>query len=251
MGKNKLEKFAENATFSHVVQPDLIDARHNDHPIKGNWRSSIFKNLHPIVLELGCGYGEYTVELGRKHPQKNFIGVDIKGARIWRGAKTVQQEQLSNIAFLRTRIEFICRFFAPDEVDEIWITFPDPQPKTRSAKNRLTHSSFLSRYQQFLKHNAIVHLKTDNLFLHRYTRLVLEHNGLEILYSTENLYASPLNDEALTIKTRYETWFESQGFNITYLKFRLPNDRDLSEPDYDNNELLRISLLDSTTNTIR
>ncbi len=250
MGKNKLEKFAENATFRHVIQPDLVEARFSDHPIKGKWRDQVFGNQNPIILELGCGKGEYTVELGRANRDKNFIGVDIKGARLWRGAKTSQQEQLTNVAFLRTRIEFINRYFATDEVDEIWITFPDPQMKTRRAKNRLTHSTFLSRYQQFLKHNSVVHLKTDNLFLHRYTKLVLEHNNLEILESNENIYSENSIDPVLSIKTTYEKIFQEQGYKITYLKFQLPSDKPLSEPDYDNNELLRSCLQHSEANTL-
>lgn len=238
MGKNKLQRFAENATFRHVVQPDLDQARLGDHPIKGNWRGQMFANDNPIVLELGCGRGEYTVELARADAGRNYIGVDIKGARLWRGAKTVEEERLPNAAFLRTRIEFIGRYFAPSEVDEIWITFPDPQIKPRRAKNRLTHSAFLARYAQFLKPGGVIHLKTDSLFLHRYTRLVLEHNRAQVLRQTEDLYAGAV-DPALSIKTTYEKIFTAKGFAITYLQFRLDPQAPLSEPDYDHEQLLR------------
>ena len=242
MGKNKLKRFAENATYKHVVQPDIVEARDQDNLIKGNWRTQMFENSNPIVVELGCGKGEYTVALARENRIANYIGVDIKGARIWRGARTAFEEKLKNVAFLRTRIEFILRYFGKNEIDEIWITFPDPQIKTRRAKNRLTHSEFLSRYQQFLKPNGVVHLKTDSLFLHRYTKLVLEHNGIEILESSEDIYENPKIDPVLTIKTTYEKLFMSKGFPITYLKFQLNPNIMLTEPEYDNNQLLQICL---------
>jgi tRNA (guanine-N7-)-methyltransferase len=251
VGKNKLQRFAENATFRHVVQPDIIEAREQDNLMKGAWRQQMFRNNNPIVLELGCGKGEYTVELSRHNPDKNFIGVDIKGARLWRGARTAHEEGLKNVAFLRTRIEFISRYFAPGEVDEIWITFPDPQIKARRSKNRLTHAGFLSRYQQFLRPNSVVHLKTDSLFLHRYTKLVLEHNKIQILECSEDIYANPDIDPKLTIKTTYEKLFMAQGFPITYLKFVLDSKTELTEPEYDHHELLRSCLPDSAHDSIR
>ena len=220
MGKNKLQRFAENVTFGNIIQPDIIEARHQDNAIKGKWNEQMFKNNNPITLELGCGRGEYTVELARINPDRNYIGVDIKGARLWRGAKTAFEENLKNVAFLRSRIEFITRYFGNNEIDEIWLTFPDPQLKKRRAKNRLTHSYFLSLYQQFMKNNSLIHLKTDSLFLHRYTKEVLLHNGLEILEQSENIYSQPVTDE-LSIKTTYELKFLEQGLPITYLKFKL------------------------------
>ncbi|HPW66239.1 MAG TPA: tRNA (guanosine(46)-N7)-methyltransferase TrmB [Salinivirgaceae bacterium] len=251
MGKNKLQRFAENATYKHVVQPDIIEARFQDNPIKGNWHKQMFKNSNPIVVELGCGKGEYTVELARKNPNINYIGVDIKGARLWRGAKTSAEENLKNVAFLRTRIEFITRYFATDEVDEIWITFPDPQIKPRRAKNRLTHSAFLSRYQQFLKSGSVVHLKTDNLFLHRYTKIVLEHNNIQIVESNEDIYSDKNINHYLTIKTTYEQMFMNQGFPITYIKFILDKSTKITEPEYDHHELLRNCLPDSANDSER
>ncbi|MDD4746556.1 MAG: tRNA (guanosine(46)-N7)-methyltransferase TrmB [Salinivirgaceae bacterium] len=251
MGKNKLERFAENDTFRHVVQPDLIEAREHDNEIKGTWNRWMFENNNPIVVELGCGKGEYTVALARENRNVNYIGVDIKGARIWRGARTVAEENLKNVAFLRTRIEFILRYFGKNEIDEIWITFPDPQLKTRRAKNRLTHSEFLNRYQQFLKPNAVVHLKTDSLFMHRYSKMVLMHNGIDILEASEDIYVNPEIDPILTIKTTYEKMFMSKGFPITYLKFRMKPNIKFTEPEYDNNELLQICLRDCPADTER
>ncbi len=251
MGKNKLQRFTENATYKHVIQPDIIEARFQDNPIKGKWREQMFGNNNPIIVELGCGKGEYTIELARANPNKNYIGVDIKGARIWRGAKTVAEENLKNIAFLRTRIEFITRYFAPDEVDEIWITFPDPQIKPRRAKNRLTHSGFLNRYQQFLKPGSVVHLKTDSLFLHRYTKMVLEHNNIQIIEANKDIYSDNNINRNLTIKTTYEKIFLKQGLPITYLSFIINKSTIITEPQYDHHELFRNCLSNSAHDTQR
>ncbi len=167
--KNKLKRFRENETFSNVIQPERDDVISGGFPLKGTWRSGFFKNENPIVLELGCGKGEYSVNLARRYPGKNFIGVDIKGARFWRGAKTALEEGLDNVAFLRTQIELIDLFFDRGEVDEIWITFPDPQIKYKRTKHRLTNAEFLGKYKTVLREGGFVHLKTDSEFMHGYT----------------------------------------------------------------------------------
>lgn len=226
-GKNKLKRFADMATFSNVYESASIEVvNKGGHPLKGKWRTEHFKNDHPIVLELGCGKGEYSVGLGKKFPDKNFIGVDIKGSRMWVGAKEALDNNIQNIAFLRTRIDFIEYFFSPNEVDEIWITFPDPQPEERRIKKRLTSPRFLDRYKKFLKPGGIIHLKTDSRLLHDYTLEVINENNYELIDATNNLYGEKIealdNDtqEILSIKTHYETLFTNKGFDITYLKFR-------------------------------
>lgn len=230
MGKGKLKKFEENASFAHVIEPETKEHLAYDHPLKGNWNQQFFKNNHPIVVELGCGKGEYTVALARLYPEMNFIGVDIKGARIWKGAKTSFEEKLTNVAFLRTRIELINSFFAPDEVSEIWITFPDPQKKMRRAKKRLTSTGFLQRYQQFLTNNGRVHLKTDSHFLYEYTLEVISFNQLELLKHSPDLYKEHWTDDILTIQTHYEKLHIDEGENINYLLFKLPSQKALKEP---------------------
>ena len=233
MGKGKLAKFRENETFANVFQPEVSDFTNFTHELKGTWHSSVFKNNNPIVLELGCGKGEYTVGMARMFPDKNFIGVDIKGARIWTGAKASNLEQMSNVAFLRTRIEIIRAFFAPGEVSEIWITFPDPQMKKRRAKKRLTSSLFLTMYQQLLADNGFVNLKTDSRFLYKYSCEVAVQNGLEIIRQSADLYSEPWIDDVLGIKTYYEQLHIDDGNTIHYLKFRLPASKPLIEPDFD------------------
>lgn len=230
MGKNKHKRFSENLTFRNMIQPEFDDVFRRDHPLKGHWRSEVFGNDNPLVLELGCGRGEYTVELARKFPDMNFIGVDIKGARMWRGAKTATDEGLGNAAFLRTRIEFIGSFFAPGEVDGIWITFPDPQLKKNRVKKRLTSPVFLAAYSQFLKPEAPVHLKTDCLHLHEYTKAVAAENGLPTEAACDDIYGSGYADDVLSIKTTYESKFLARGMAITYMRFTLGGRKEFAAP---------------------
>ena len=223
MGKNKLARFEENLRLPNVIQPTRAEALDNFH-MKGKWRSEIFKNENPIVVELGCGKGEYSVGLARAFPEKNFIGIDIKGARFWFGAKEAMESNMNNVAFLRTQIELLDCFFEENEVDEIWITFPDPQIKYRRTKHRMTHPDFLERYRKVLKPEGIVHLKTDSEFLHGYTLGILQGSGHEILTAHHDIYGAPEyepNTEHLReIKTYYEELFSSKGKTITYIKFR-------------------------------
>ena len=205
MGKDKLRKFAENLTFKCMVQPEFDDIFHKDHPLKGNWHKEFFHNDNPIVLELGCGRGEYTVALAERNPDKNYIGIDIKGARMWRGAKTATERNMANVGFVRTRIEFIQSFFAEGEVAEIWITFPDPQLKSRRAKKRLTSPLFLAEYKRFLSADGVINLKTDSKHLYNYTAAVIERLGLDAEVQNDDIYGSGYADEVLSVKTAYET----------------------------------------------
>ncbi|HEX2395391.1 MAG TPA: tRNA (guanosine(46)-N7)-methyltransferase TrmB [Bacteroidales bacterium] len=232
MTKKKLQRFAEMEDFANVVQPPFADVFGKDYYLKGNWHPLEFKNDNPIILELGCGKGEYTIELARRNPDKNFIGVDIKGSRIWRGARTALSEKLGNVRFLRTRIEVINSFFSMNEVSEIWITFPDPQLKKK--RKRLTSSRFLARYAGFLHDRGLVHLKTDNKVLYEYTLRLAEINRFEIRLKTDDLYHSVINDEILEIKTFYEKGFLEQGMNINYLCFSLPHETKIQEPADEN-----------------
>ena len=224
MGKNKLARFAENKVLPNVIQPTREDALKGFH-LKGKWRSEIFKNDNPIVLELGCGKGEYSVGLAKAFPEKNFIGIDIKGARFWFGAKEAVEKGLHNVAFLRTQIELIHHFFDKDEVDEIWITFPDPQIKYRRTKHRLTHPDFLERYKNIMKKDGIVHLKTDSEFLHGYTLGYLQGAGHEIISAHHDIYGAPEYEPGTEllreIRTYYEELFSSKGKTITYIKFKI------------------------------
>lgn len=223
MGKNKIKRFAENQTFKNVVQPTREEMISNFY-LKGNWNKDFFKNDNPIVLELGCGKGEYTVALAERFPQKNFIGIDIKGARFWRGAKTAIEDNLTNVGFLRTQIELIDHAFAENEVSEIWITFPDPQIKYRRTKHRLTHPEMLCKYHHILNSNGIVHLKTDSEFLHGYTHGVLQIEGHEVLLSNHNVYHPDncdIPEEVTSIQTHYEQLFLKENKNITYIRFAL------------------------------
>jgi len=224
LGKNKLARWTELDSYNNVIQPEIGEVSGKDHPIKGRWNMEIFKNGNPLVLELGCGKGEYSIGLAKRFPEKNFIGVDIKGARMWRGAKTSNELKMSNVAFLRTRIEFINSFFTTDEVDEIWVTFPDPHPGLRNSNKRLTSPWFLNMYRQFIRNNGLIHLKTDNSELYNYTKSVVELNGLEIVYTTDDLYSQELADEILSIRTHYEQIFLNAGFKINYIRFRLNNE---------------------------
>lgn len=229
MGKNKLARWAELETFDNVIQHHSEIGFGIDHPMKGKWRADFFRNNNPLIIELGCGRGEYTTALAEKYPAKNFIGVDIKGARLWRGAKTAYEAQLKNAAFLRTRIEFINSFFAADEVDEIWLTFPDPQEGKKNSNKRLTCAWFLNNYRKFVRDKGIIHLKTDNDGLFRYTKKIAELNSLEILEETTDLHSGKISGEILLIRTRYEDMFISKGSKIKYLSFRLEKNRNIKE----------------------
>ena len=262
MGHDKLRKFAENETFSCLLQPSskelLADGYANlrDHEIKGRWRERMFPHSQApadggIVLELGCGKGEYTIDLALRDPSRNYVGVDIKGARLWKGAKYATQHSLPNVAFLRTRVEFISAFFAPGEVSEIWLTFSDPQ--FRSENSRLSSPVFLERYRSFLRRGGLVHLKTDSRFLHEYTKAVCKVNGLELTACTADLYGDVANvaadsrvaadfksaaattaatatAEATAVQTFYEKMFLEQGYPITYMAFRLDHDGPFAAP---------------------
>jgi len=227
MTKRKLERFEEMKGFRNVLQPAFDEVYRKDFRLKGRWNSDFFKNNNPIILELGCGKGEYTVELAKRFKDINYIGIDIKGARIWKGAKEALAETINNAAFLRTRIELIESFFDTNEIDEIWITFPDPQLKNK--KKRLTSSRFLNSYQKFLKQNGFIHLKTDNEILYNYTMKILNHNKLEIDHFTQNLYDSFNENNILSVKTYYENKFLEQGLRIYYLRFRLNNKSSIEE----------------------
>lgn len=233
MGKGKLAKFAEMETFSNVFQYPYSVVSDVPFTMRGHWREQYFMNSNPIVLELGCGRGEYTVGMAHIYPDINFIGVDIKGARMWTGAKQALEEKLSNVAFLRTNIEIISRFFAPDEVQEIWLTFPDPQMK--NPRKRLSGPSFLKRYAEFLTDGGVIHLKTDSNFFFQYTSAVADKNHLPLLFKTEDLYHTAGIDSAtaciLGIKTHYEEMWIERGISIKYMKFRLPRHQELTEPD--------------------
>ena len=218
--KNKLKRFKENETFANVIQPtrDEVVAGFS---VKGRW-SEHFGNSNPIVVELGCGKGEYTIGLARQNSEKNFIGIDIKGARFWRGAKTALEEKLNNVAFLRTQIELIDKLFAKNEVSEIWITFPDPQIKYKRTKHRMTNQVFIEKYRKILVPGGLVHLKTDSEFMHGYTLGLLHGLGLEITYANHDVYknaGSP--EEVLKIQTFYENQYLEIGKPITYIQFRL------------------------------
>ena len=216
MGKDKLRRFEENLKFDRLFQPAFDEVYNNDYRLKGKWRE-VFGNDNPIVLELGCGRGEYTVALARKYPEKNFVGIDIKGARLWRGAKTVHENNMNNAAFLRMRIDFVGSCFARNEVSEIWITFPDPQP--RKENKRLTSPRFLVCYRLFLKPDGVVHLKTDSLPLHQYTKMSIIEAGLPVYEHYTDIKTQCDDELLLNIRTHYEEIFSSQGFPITYLKF--------------------------------
>ena len=218
--KNKLKRFRENETFSNVIQPTREEVL-NGFSLKGNWNNH-FDNNNPIVLELGCGKGEYTIALARKNPNINYIGVDLKGARFWRGAKTALEENLTNVAFLRTQIELIDLLFATNEVDEIWITFPDPQIKYTRTKHRLTNAEFLKKYHTVLKPDGVVNLKTDSEFMHGYTLGLLHGAGHEVLYAHHDIYKNYESPKEVTsTQTFYESQYLEQGKPITYIKFRI------------------------------
>ena len=219
--KNKLRRFRENETFSNVVQPSREEVLNNSLELKGNWRKNFFKNNNPLVLELGCGKGEYSVSLAKAYPKMNFLGIDIKGARFWRGAKIALEENLENVGFLRTQIELIDHIFEENEVDEIWITFPDPQIKYKRTKHRLTNADFLQKYKKILKSDGFVHLKTDSEFMHGYTLGLLHGLGEIIEYAHHDVYGSQGAPEAVTnIQTFYEKQYLEIGKKITYIRFK-------------------------------
>ena len=237
MGKNKLKKFQEMQTFHNVYQCAMRELQNPDAPVslKGHWHEQVFHNTNPIVLELGCGRGEYTVGLAERCADKNYIGIDIKGARMWAGAKQAELAGMKNVAFLRTNIEMLPLFFAPEEVSEIWITFPDPQMK--KATKRLTSTFFLARYQQLLLPSGLIRLKTDSPFLYTYTREVVRANNLPVLADTADLYGpwtdDAVYDDAKALQTHYELQWLDRGMTIKYLAFRLQAPETWQEPDID------------------
>lgn len=220
--KNKLKRFKENETFNNVIQPTREEVVSGSFPYKGKWNSDFFKNNNPIVVELGCGKGEYTIGLAQRNPNINYIGIDVKGARFWRGAKTSQEENLHNVAFIRTQIELITDIFAKNELDEIWITFPDPQIKYKRTKHRMTNSDFLQLYKKILKPNGIVNLKTDSEFMHGYTLGLLHGEGHEVIYANHNVYKNEgAPSEVIDIQTFYEKQYLEIDKAITYIKFKI------------------------------
>jgi len=230
MSKNKLAKFADLNSFDHVIQLTYSELIANRFALKGIWNKEFFKNDHPIVLELGCGKGEYTTGLAKLFPEKNFIGIDIKGSRMWSGAKEVKQYELINSGFIRTNIELLSHFFGPDEISEIWITFPDPQMK--KTKKRLTSTRFLSQYCEILKPGGVIHLKTDSDFLYKYTLATIEENKFPVQVNTDDLYGSGMADKILSIRTSYEQQWIDRGKKIKYLRY-IPHDNFLTEPVVD------------------
>ena len=220
--KNKLKRFKENETFENVFQPSREEVAAGDFSLRGKWNADFFKNTNPLILELGCGKGEYTVGLAEKYPEKNFIGIDIKGARFWRGAKTAVEDQLHNVAFIRTQIELVDCIFGEHEVDEIWITFPDPQIKYKRTKHRMTNTEFLQLYKKILKPDGLVNLKTDSEFMHGYTLGLLHGAGHEVLYANHNVY---VNEGAPSEVTEIQTFYEKQYLEInkaiTYIRFKI------------------------------
>jgi len=229
MAKNKLARFAEMEKLPNVFQPRHEEVFRTDYKLKGKWKTAVFGNDHPIILEIGCGKGEYAVELAKLYPEKNFIGLDIKGARMWRGAKQAEAENLANVVFLRTYAELLESVFAPGEINGIWITFPDPQMS--KARKRLTGTRFLSLYKKMLAPDAPIHLKTDSPFLYAYTLEVIRKNHLPVTVHTEDLYGCGYDDKILGIKTFYEKQWLSRGKTIKYIRFSLNGCDSLSEPD--------------------
>jgi tRNA (guanine-N7-)-methyltransferase len=229
VGKNKLSKFADLATYEHVVQITYKELQAAEFRFKGKWSEAFFGNSNPIVLELGCGKGEYTVKLATHFPEFNFIGIDIKGSRMWKGATQAKDLGLKNVGFLRTNIENIQMFFAPQEVAEIWLTFPDPQMK--KARKRLTATNFIENYRQIMVPDGIIHLKSDSNFMYRYTEAMVAENQFEVIRQTDDLYNSELLDAVLSIQTFYEKQWLDRGLSIKYLAFRLSHQNSLREPE--------------------
>jgi len=223
VAKKKLIHFAENVHFDHLFQQSYHELMAG-FPLKGKWKSKYFLNDHPLIIELGCGKGEYTVHLAVANPDRNFIGIDIKGARLWKGCKMVEELQIKNAAFIRSKIELLEHFFAQGEVDEIWLTFPDPHESNRRARKRLTFPRFLEKYRQVLSKTGFIHLKTDSESLHRYTLKVIREEGHELIFSSEDIYNDAQNHDATAIQTFYEEKFRSEGVPIKYIEFRLKYD---------------------------
>lgn len=228
MSKGKLAKFAEMKTFPNVLQPPFEEVFRKDFRLKGKWNTDFFKSPKPLTLELGCGKGEYSVGLAKLYPERNFLGIDIKGSRIWKGARQSTQEKTENVGFLRTRIDFVESFFTSGEVQEIWITFPDPQPK--KPLKRLTSSVFLNRYKSFMQKSGWINLKTDSKELFEYTAALVAHNQFKVDISTHDLYASGYDNEILSIKTFYENIWLNEGKKIHYIRFNMDTDKTITEP---------------------
>lgn len=229
MGKNKLSKFADLATYEHVVQISYNELQAEEFRFKGKWSEVFFGNSNPIILELGCGKGEYTVKLAQHFPEFNFIGIDIKGSRMWKGATHAKEQGLKNVGFLRTNIENLRLFFAEEEVSEIWLTFPDPQMK--KTRKRLTATIFIETYRRIMVQNGIIHLKSDSNFMYQYTEAMVAENQFEVIRQTTDLYHSELLDEVLSIQTFYEKQWLDRGLSIKYLAFRLNHQKELKEPE--------------------
>ncbi len=220
MGKDKLKRFEENKTLTTLFEPVIEDVQ-VDYNLKGKWASEYFKNSNPVVLELGCGRGEYTVGLAQKYPQRNFIGIDRKGARIWRGAKTAHEDKLLNAAFLRTRLEYLRNCFAKDEVSEIWITFPDPHLKLKNERRRLTSTFYLDMYRDIFQPGGNIHLKTDNQYFYDYTLRIIKEGNHKLIFDTPDLYEDSCEEEAKDFQTFYEHIFLKENTKIKYIKFQL------------------------------
>jgi tRNA (guanine-N7-)-methyltransferase len=227
--KGKLRKFAEVENFENVLQPSFEEVFKKDFYLKGKWKTEFFKNSNPITLELGCGKGEYTLGLAKLFPKRNFLGIDIKGARIWKGAKEATEKDITNVGFIRTRIDFITSFFERGEIDEIWITFPDPQLK--KPLKRLTSSRFLGYYQNVINSSAFIHLKTDSVELFHYTKALADYNKLAVDAFIEDIYQSEhARDEVLSIRTFYEKGWLKEGLKSQYIRFKIDNEQQLNEP---------------------
>jgi tRNA (guanine-N7-)-methyltransferase len=229
VGKNKLSKFADLATYEHVVQISYSDLQAEEFSFKGKWSKAFFGNENPVILELGCGKGEYTVKLASLFPEFNFIGVDIKGSRMWKGATQAKDMGLKNVGFLRTNIENLRMFFAEGEVTEIWLTFPDPQMK--KTRKRLTATNFIESYRRITIPNGIIHLKSDSNFMYRYTEAMVAENQFEVIRQTDDLYHSGILDEVLSIQTFYEKQWLDRDLSIKYLAFKLSHQNELREPE--------------------